>query len=145
MFDVRAFNPTAKRYVNQERKSSEVNEKEKKKQYKERILQVKHGTFTALVISATGGMGRESRKFYALLSEVISKKRKGNYAFIASWIRRKSFPLANSLCTRLRGSRSIYYSSNTYSKNALSSFAKASEVMLNVDGTLLSFSVLYIS
>ena len=38
-FDVRVFNPTAKRYVNQElRKSYEVNEKEKNKQYNERIL-----------------------------------------------------------------------------------------------------------
>ena len=38
-FDKRIFNPTAKRYVNQElRKSYEVNEREKKKQYNERNL-----------------------------------------------------------------------------------------------------------
>ena len=50
-FDVRVFNPTAKRYVNQElRKSYEINEKGKKKQYNELILQVEHGTFTSLVI-----------------------------------------------------------------------------------------------
>ena len=60
-FDVRVFIPTAKRYVNQElRKSYEVNEKEKKRQYNERILQVEHGTFTPLVMSTTGGMGHES-------------------------------------------------------------------------------------
>ena len=60
-FDVRVFNPTAKRYVNQElRKSYEVNEKEKKRQYNERILQVEHGTFTPLVMSTTSGMGHES-------------------------------------------------------------------------------------
>ena len=57
--DVRVFNPTAKRYVNQElRKSYEVNEKEKKKQYIECILQVEHGIFTPLVMSVTCGMGR---------------------------------------------------------------------------------------
>ena len=57
-------------------------------------------------MSTTGGMGRESRKFYARLSEMISEKRKENYAFIASWVRRKiSFALANSLCTCLHGSR----------------------------------------
>ena len=51
-FDVRVFNTTAKRYVNQElRKSFEVNIKEKKKQYNERILQVEHGIFTPLVMS----------------------------------------------------------------------------------------------
>ena len=76
-FDVRVFNPTAKQYVNQElRKSYKVNKKDKKKQYNERILQVEHGTFTPLVMSITDGMGRESQKFYARLSEMISEKRK---------------------------------------------------------------------
>ena len=119
-FDVRVFNPTAKRYVNQElRKSYEVNEKEKKKQYNERILQVEHGTFTPLVMS-TGGMGHESRTFYARLSEMISKKRKENYALIASWIRRKlSFALENSLCICLRGSGSVYCTSNTNSEESV--------------------------
>ena len=103
LFDVKVFKPTAKRYVNQKRrKSYEVNEKEKKKQYNDRNLQVEHGTFTSLM-SATSDMGRESQKFYARLSEMISKKRKKNYAFIASWISRKiSFGLANSVCTCLR-------------------------------------------
>ena len=73
-FDVRVFNPTAKRYVNQElRKSYEVNEKEKKRQYNERILQVEHGNFNPLIMSTTGDMGRKSRMFYARLSEVISE------------------------------------------------------------------------
>ena len=99
-----------------------------------------HGTFTPLVMSITGGMGRECQKFYAHLSEMISEKRKENYAFIASWTRRKiSFSLANSLCTCLRGSRSVYYTSNTYSGNSLSSFAKVSEVTSNVGATLRSF------
>ena len=135
------FNPSAKRYANQEfRKSYEVNEKEKKKQCNERILQVKHRTFTPLVISATGGMGHENQKFYARPSEMISEKRKENYTTVASWLRRKiSFALANPLCTYLRGSRSIYYTSNTYSENSLSSFAKVTEVTSDVDATFLSF------
>ena len=74
-------------------------------------------------------MGRKSRKFYARLSEVMSEKRKENYAFIASWIRRKiDVALGNSLCTCLSGRRSVYYTSHTYSENSLSSFAKVSEV-----------------
>ena len=57
-FDVRVFNPTSKRYVNQEiSKTYEVNEIEKKKLYKERILQIEHGSFTPLVMSTTSGMG----------------------------------------------------------------------------------------
>ena len=88
----------------------------------------------------TGGMGRVSRKFYARLSEMISEKRKENYAFIGCWIRRKlSFALANSLCICLHGSRSVYCTSNTNSENLLSSFAKVSEVTSNVGATLLSF------
>ena len=91
-------------------------------------------------MSTTGGMGRESRNFYARLSEMISEKRKHNNAFIASWMRRKiSFVLANSLCIYLRGSRSVYYTSNTNSENFLSSFAKVGEVTSNVGATLLSF------
>ena len=91
-------------------------------------------------MSTTGGMGRESRKFYARLSEMIFEKRKENYVFIASCIRRKTdFALANSLCICLRGSRPVYCTSNTNSENLLSSFAKVCEVTSNVGATLLSF------
>ena len=90
VFDVRVFNLTVKQYINQGlRKLYQVNEKEKKKQYNECILQVEHGIFTPLVMRATGGMGRESRKFYTRLSEIIFVKRKENYTFIPLWIRRK--------------------------------------------------------
>ena len=62
------FNPTAKQYVNEEiSKTYEVNEREKKKLYNERILQIEHRSFTPLVMLATGGMGRECKKFYARL------------------------------------------------------------------------------
>ena len=60
--DVRVFNPNAKRYANIElSKAYEINEKEKKKTYNERTLQVEHGSFTPLVMSATGGMSRECK------------------------------------------------------------------------------------
>ena len=140
-FGVRILNPTVKRYVTQElRKSYEKNEKGKKKQYNERILKIEHGTFTPLVMSTTGGMSRESRKSSAHFSEIISKKTKEIYAFIASRLRRKiSFALPNSLSTCLSGIRSFYYTSNTYSENLLSSFTKVTEVTSNVDTALLSF------
>ena len=110
--DVRVFNPNAKRYVSQElSKAYDVNEKEKKKKYNERIQQVEHGTFTPLVMSAFGGMGRECRKFYARLAAMIAEKRKQNYPLVASWLRRKlCFALINSVCMCIRGSRSICHS-----------------------------------
>ena len=78
-FDVRVFNPNARRYAKQEiSKTYQFNEKEKKCLYNERIMQVERGTFTPLVMSATGGIGRESSKFYSRLSELISGKKKSS-------------------------------------------------------------------
>ena len=36
-------------------KAYEINEREKKRQYNERILEIKHGSFTPLVMTALGG------------------------------------------------------------------------------------------
>ena len=107
--DVRVFNPNAKRYANIElSKAYEINEKEKKKTYNERILQVEHRRFTTLVMSATGGMSLEC-KFYSRLAEMICKKRKTNYNVTITWIRRKiAFPLIKSIGICIRGSRSTW-------------------------------------
>ena len=89
-FDVTVFNPKARRYAKQElSKTYQLNEKEKKRLCNERIMLVEHGKFTPPVMSATGGMGRESSKFYSRLSELISEKRKWSYGIVATWIRRK--------------------------------------------------------
>ena len=104
-FDVRAFNPNARRYAKQElSKTYQLNEKEKKRLYNERILQVGPGTFTPLVTSATGGMGRESSKFYSRLSELISEKRESSYSIVATWIRQ------NYICINKINRQSINYS-----------------------------------
>ena len=45
--DIRVFNPMAKTYSNQSIKAAHLNnEREKKRQYNERVLQVEHGSFT---------------------------------------------------------------------------------------------------
>ena len=90
--------------------SYELNEKEKKKQYNERVLQIEQGSFTPLVMSANGGMGRECRKLFSRLSEMLAEKRKLRQSIIASWVRRKiSFSLMKSILSCIRGSRSIFY------------------------------------
>ena len=64
-FRCRVFNTNARRYAKQElSKTYQLNEKEEKRLCNERIMQVEHGTFTPLMMSATGGMGRESSKYY---------------------------------------------------------------------------------
>ena len=65
--DLRVFDPNACRYRNKSLQQCHViNEQEKKRAYKERILQVDHGTFTPLVFSINGNMGRECQKFYSM-------------------------------------------------------------------------------
>ena len=69
-FDIRVFNPIARRYRNSKiSKAYETNKKEKKRHYSQ-ILEVEHGSF--LFFSAMGGMGREARSSYRRLSEVLS-------------------------------------------------------------------------
>ena len=69
-------------------------------------MQIEHGSFTPLVFSATGGMGRECEKFYNRLSSIIAEKRESQYNVTVSWIRRKiSFALINAITTCIRWSR----------------------------------------
>ena len=89
-FDARVFNPNAKISVNQGiSKTYELNEKEKKGLYNERIIEIEHRSFTPLSMSATGGMGRECKKFYSRLAEMISSKRNTGYNITVAWIRKR--------------------------------------------------------
>ena len=109
-FDLRVFNPLAKRYVHMDTsKAYQLNEKEKKKNYNERILEVEHGIFTPMVMSAYGGMGKKGNKFYNHLAELLAGNKNQQLLVMTSWIRRKSiFALINSICTCIRGSRRVF-------------------------------------
>ena len=76
--DVRVFDPNASRYTKLSQ-SYALNEKDKKRNYNERILDVDNGSFTPLVFSLNGGMGRECRTFYKRLSVMLAEKRKNLY------------------------------------------------------------------
>jgi len=130
-FDMRVFNPTATRYVNQSpAKCYMLNEKEKKRSYNERVMQVEHGSFTPIVLSATGGIGREGKKFYTRLSEMISEKRNQSFPLITSWIRRKiSFALVRSIGMCIRGSRSVIQSQLV---DSIYQDARSSEMISNM-------------
>ena len=107
-FEVRVFNPNAKRYVNQDiSKICELNEKENKRLYNERIIEIEHGSFIPLMMSAVGGMSLERKKFYSRLAETISAKRGTGYNITVTWLRRKitfSFIKSIGICLRCRGS-----------------------------------------
>ena len=72
-------------------------------------MQIEHGSFMPLLVSATGRMSRECRKFYVRLLEILSEKRGVNYSTIATGIRRKiKFSLIKSIRFCTRGSRSTF-------------------------------------
>ena len=106
-FDVRIFNPFALKHRRQNlEKVFIANESEKKKSYNQRIIQIEHGSFTPLVFSTNGGMGRECQHFIKVLAEKIAKKRNIEVSEATNWIRTKlSFALIRSLVLGLRGNR----------------------------------------
>ena len=67
---------------------------------------MEQGCFMPLVFSENGGMGRECKKFYSVLAEMITSKRKKEYCIPMSWLRRKiSFSLMRSILLCIRDSR----------------------------------------
>ena len=64
-------------------KTYKLIEKEKKRLHSGRIIEIEHGSFTPLLMSATSGMGRECKKFYSRLAKMISLKRGTGYNITA--------------------------------------------------------------
>ena len=97
-FDVRVFDLNAQRYENLElNKCFLYNEAEKKRHYNDRVNDVENGTFTPLVFTTNGGMGRECNLFYKRLAEMLSEKRGVPLHECISFIRSKiSFSLVRS-------------------------------------------------
>ena len=82
-------------------------EKEKKRQYAERVMEIKQGMFTPLVFTTTGGMVDECVKYHSRLAELIENKKGESYSSAISWIRAQvSFAIVRSVILCLRGSRS---------------------------------------
>lgn len=106
--DVRIFNPIAKRYSAQSLSAAHRrNEKEKKRQYNDRIQHIEHGSFTPLVFSSFGGMAHECDAFYKRLANKLADKRDHQISVVTNWIRTKlSFSLLRSTLLCVRGSRS---------------------------------------
>jgi len=81
-------------------------EKQKKRAYNQRIIDIERGTFTPLIFGATGGTSRECSIFLNKLSDKISEKQKSAKSDVIAGIRRKiSFILIRSVVACLRGER----------------------------------------
>ena len=71
-FDIRVFDSNAKWYEAKTRLSCyRTNEMEKKRKCNERIWQVENGSFTPLVFSINGGMGKKANKYYSQIAEKL--------------------------------------------------------------------------
>ena len=106
-FDVRVFNPKALTNRGPTLASTYArHEKEKRRNYQQRVVEIEHASFTPLVFSASGGMAKAAQVFYKRLASLVAEKRKESYSQVMGWIRTKlSFCLLRSAILCLRGSR----------------------------------------
>ena len=110
LFDVRVFNPFAKTHLKSNLMSAfDTNEKQKKTQYNQRVIEIEHGSFTPLVMSAYGGVSRETERFMSKLATKIAEKKDVPISTISNYIRTKlSFLLIRSQVLCIRGSRKLW-------------------------------------
>ena len=103
--DAKVFNPHAPTNCSNISKAVyRRHEISKKRSYEARIHEVEHGTFTPLILSATGGMADEDTK---CLASLLSDKCDTPYAAVLGWVRCcLSFSRFQSSIRCIHGSRS---------------------------------------
>ena len=90
MFDVRIFHPYAKSYENQ--KIADVysrHEQEKRRNYPQRVLRTEKASFTPLVSSTIGGMGKEAQQFHKRVAQMMADKTRESYSDVINCMRTK--------------------------------------------------------
>ena len=106
-FYVRVFYPNASSNCSMTTAAAYRKHESTKREYAQRVREVEHEIFTPLVLSATGGMGREAATFYKRLADGISRKERKEYSVVMGWIHcRLSFAILRSAILCIRGSRS---------------------------------------
>ena len=108
-FDVRVCYPNVDLYQGLDlQQICKLHKNEKKCLYEDRVIEVECDTFTPLVFTTTGGLGKECNRHHSRLADLISTKKGGSYAKTISCIRAKTF-FSSIRCALLclRGSRTI--------------------------------------
>ena len=113
--DIRIMHPNAPSYIDKPiERVYAAHEREKKNAYNERVLQVEKGSFTPIVMSTFGGMGKEASKFQKRIATLISEKKKERYADVIGYMRtRLRFSLLKSVLIAIRGVRGKGSKENT--------------------------------
>ena len=102
----------------------ETHEKEKKRKYGQRVMNIEHGTFTPLVYGINGGMGKECDIFHKHVADKMERRTGERYEKIISYIRCKiSFLVLRAALMCIRGSRSV----NSRSQDVTNDFEVAVE------------------
>ena len=86
-FDVRVFNVFAE--SNQSTSLAATfrkHEGEKRRAYEERVREVERGSFTPLVFSSSGGMGKAAMVVYRRLANLLSNKWNSSYSLTMGWL-----------------------------------------------------------
>ena len=107
-FDVRVFHAPApsNRAQNTTTKMYKMHENSKKAAYNARVLEVEKGTFTPIVFSTTGGMGREAHNLFKNIAEKMSNKTGQRYSETIAFMRKRlRFDLLKTTIIALRGYR----------------------------------------
>ena len=74
--------------------------------YNEWVLQVEKGSFTPIVMSTSGGEGKEAARHHKRISTLIAEKRNESYADVINYVRtRLRFSVLRSTLTAIRGVR----------------------------------------
>jgi len=105
------FHPNAPNYLRTQPPSLfRRHELEKKREYGDRIRSVECGSFTPLLFSTFGGLGREAVVFYSRLANLVAKKHGTPYSKTLPLIFAALFHLIfllRSAILAIRGSRTI--------------------------------------
>ena len=106
-FDITVFHPNSSSYHSRSLQAAfRRHEQAKKKEYGERVRDIEHSVFSPLVLSTTGGLGREATTFYKRLADLISSKQQKHYSNIMCWLRcQLSFAILRSAIMCVRGSQ----------------------------------------
>ena len=107
-FDVRVFNPNTPIYLILSLDLCfRPHEGEKRQAYEQHVCEVEEGSFTPLVITTFGGMGKAAKITYKRLASLLSVKREQPYSLVMGWLWcHLSFSLLRSTVMCIRGSRS---------------------------------------
>ena len=106
-FDIRVFDPVAQSHFNQNLQATHLRqENEKRRQYEERVLHAELASFTPLVFTIAGGMGKAAQQCFSRLAKMLAKSRGQPKSIVTAWKRcHLSFSLLHSAILCIKGTR----------------------------------------